>query len=81
MTLAGWCTGSLVQAFLPPATFQLSSFVYCENISVHGHDVSVRPPVGYFMIACGTMEMLFESTLDCVSSHHSGKTEYWHNTF
>ncbi|KAF8479471.1 hypothetical protein JB92DRAFT_3043827 [Gautieria morchelliformis] len=52
MTLAGWCTGSLFQAFLPPATFQLSEFVYCDNIS--------GGRVGYFMIACGTMEILFE---------------------
>jgi hypothetical protein len=71
MTLAGWCTGSLVvrtlsrdyiralhdsscsiqQAFLPPATFQLAEFVYCDNISfkVRGQNMSVRPlgPAGY----------------------------------
>ncbi|KAF8521004.1 hypothetical protein JB92DRAFT_2892329 [Gautieria morchelliformis] len=62
MTLAGWCTGSLFQAFLPPATFQLSHFVYCDNISFDSLQwpQNVRKQVGPFMIACGAMEMLFE---------------------
>ncbi|KAF8479472.1 hypothetical protein JB92DRAFT_3043847 [Gautieria morchelliformis] len=56
VTLAGWCTGSLFHAFLPPATFQLSKFVYCDNVSRGG----IRGLVGTFMLACGAMEILFE---------------------
>ncbi|KAF8473794.1 hypothetical protein JB92DRAFT_3052553 [Gautieria morchelliformis] len=97
MTLAGWCAGSLVQAFLPPATFQLGQFVYCDNISFSVRGQNMRERIGPFMIACGLVEIFFErtssvclwlllphlsvSSLACISPHHSGKTEYWYNTF
>jgi len=56
--MISWITASTVAALQPSEDLQLSVFVYCANSSTAG--ALVRQNIGYFMIACGAVEIVFD---------------------
>ncbi|KAF8575422.1 hypothetical protein K439DRAFT_747156 [Ramaria rubella] len=63
LVCASWCIASLTGSLAPSADVKLLPFVFCTNQSAV---IPVRKQIGYFMIACTIISIVFEIWTVCL---------------